>query len=425
MKGLLLISIFIFCLSSGSLSHAQLVKTPKLVEKLLPAEFELVYKNISNNLEPQRKEEFIRLSHRLNDNFKKIPFINLVFMLKSEIYRSIIQYQFDMYIQKIDINLSFLKNLEQKVISNKGSYTRISLWILLAIAADLDPYLDTDVFANLHKVDKKKPKDMKMAAEIKKKLKYLKKWFYIADKFSPLKFNSVVIKMSWDILYSINSYVEVLGHFTSYAQENLNKEVEFFELPALPNNVAKETLSNFVLQADYQELNLIEIAAEKAQAEALALLKSLNGQPPEPIQEVPQGPALDPYGMPLVDMPPMDNIPPEYYQMMMREQQLQQQQQFNPYGQQDRMNPDVDPNDPYGEYLVQPGQQEQQQYAPQAHDFDYSNQAQQQQVPFEGEQVYAPAAEGYNPNGEWRPSEYPNGMIPQDIPPQQQQQPAQ
>ena len=51
-----------------------------------------------------------------------------MFFVKAEVYRSLIQYEFDVYVQKINVSPSFLIKLEQKVQASKGIYDKFAVF---------------------------------------------------------------------------------------------------------------------------------------------------------------------------------------------------------------------------------------------------------------------------------------------------------
>jgi hypothetical protein len=252
------------------------IPKPKINPNLLPLEFEVVYNYVRKKLPRKRRYEFLKLTHDLNKNFQKVPRENLMFFVKAEVYRSLIQYEFDVYVQKINVSPSFLIKLEQKVQASKGLYDKFAIFLITALINDFDPYMNSPVFKNMSRVNSKNADDMKLAAEIRRKLSYLSKWFYIADKYDPDRFNKITYKIAWKVLYNLKSYMEVLGHFSG--KLHLEDPVAYFELPPLMAPPKPEmAIADIVFDApvDYSEVSQLEQIATAEVAKAKKLVQGL------------------------------------------------------------------------------------------------------------------------------------------------------
>lgn len=316
--------LFLFLFSNLLLSQVEKVQTSKeqkktakskdynkiprasLIKGTVPLEFELIYNYVRRKLPRKRRLELLKLTHELSVNFQKVPIENLMFFIKAEVYRSLIQFEFDVYVQKIDINPSFLLKLEQRIQASKGLYDDFAVFILTSLINDFDPYMDSPVFKNLAKVNKANEGDMKLAAEIRRKLKYLNKWFYIADKYDPDRFNKITYEVAWKVLYNLKSYVEVLGYFSG--RLFVEEPVAFFDLPPIPEQNVAENIFN--LEPDYSEINSLEKIALEEQMKGQKIVQGLT--PPEmqqPPVQIPAGQDLNSMGEPAYGVPAYGQIP--------------------------------------------------------------------------------------------------------------------
>ena len=216
---------------------------PEIIPNTTPIEFELLYSTIQSTLIPKEKDEFLVLSHHLQNFFNRVEQDQLFFLIKSIIYKSVIQYEFDFYIQYIDVNSMFLKKIQQKLNTNKEHYNDFSQWIIRSILGDLEIYIDTPILDQLGQLSKDSQEDMKKAGEIERKLKYLRPWFYTVEKLKPKELTNLVREMSWKILYRVFYYTRLMNFYSGvFTPQN---DVKFFKLPAIPAGLKDTTIEDF------------------------------------------------------------------------------------------------------------------------------------------------------------------------------------
>jgi hypothetical protein len=222
---------------------AQELIYPEIIPNTTPVEFELLYNSIQGSLIPKEKDEFLLLSHHLQNFFNRIDQDQLFFLIKSVIYKSVIQYEFDFYIQYIDVNSMFLKKVQQKLVSNKENYSGFSEWIIRSILGDLEIYIDTPLLDQLGQLSKDSQEDMKKIGEIERKLKYLRPWFYTVEKLKPKEFSNLSREISWKILYRIFYYARIMNFYSGVFTPQ--SKINFFKLPPIPSNLKDTRIEEF------------------------------------------------------------------------------------------------------------------------------------------------------------------------------------
>jgi hypothetical protein len=100
----------------SSTAFGQKTPKPKLIKGTTPVEFEMVFNFVRKNVKIKERLKLLKLAHKLDGHFKLLPKENLFFFLKSEVYRNIIQYEFDTYVQRIDVNPILLQKLKLSTI---------------------------------------------------------------------------------------------------------------------------------------------------------------------------------------------------------------------------------------------------------------------------------------------------------------------
>jgi hypothetical protein len=237
-----IISLLIL-LNTTRLATAQELIYPEIIPNKTPIEFELLYNSIQNSLIPKEKDEFLLLSHHLQNFFNRIDQDQLFFLIKSVIYKSIIQYEFDFYIQYIDVNSMFLKKVQQKLDSNKEHYNDFSQWIIRSLMGDLEIYVDTPLLDQLGQLSKDSQEDMKKIGEVERKLKYLRPWFYTVEKLKPKEFSNLSREISWKILYRVFYYTRIMNFYSGVFTPQ--SKINFFKLPAIPAGLKDTSVEEF------------------------------------------------------------------------------------------------------------------------------------------------------------------------------------
>lgn len=269
MKALLLFFIFInTCL-------AQELEYPEIIPNKLPLEFELAYNGIANTLIPDEKDAFLLLSMGLQENFQKMNSNQRDFLIKTTILKFLLQYQFDFYIQNIDVNRAFLAKIEQKLNSNKSTYSDFSQWLIKSILADMSEFKKDEALDQLSVINKSNEADMRKLALIKRKLKYIGPWFYVVDKMKPEEFNALMREASWRILKMIRSYSRLLTFYSGiYSVANTDT---FFKLPPIPEQLKDTSFEEFLDLKDSLLPQIIPLG-EKQVNEAQKLMDSIDIQ---------------------------------------------------------------------------------------------------------------------------------------------------
>jgi hypothetical protein len=261
MRKLLYIFVLNFSLISNGISQELIY--PEIIPSKTPIEFEMLYNRIQSTLIPKEKDDFLLLSHELQKYFNLIEENQLFFLIKSTIYKAILQFEFDFFIQEIDINNAFLNQIEAKLSANDKIYSIFDKWLINSIIADLFSYRNTPLLDQLGGTDVKSAKleDMKLAAELRRKLRYLKPWFYTFDKLKPKEFTELTREASWRLIKMIYSSAKLFYFYTSV--HSPPNDIQFFKLPPLPEGLKDTSFEEFAEMKDSMLTQIIPLDQEK------------------------------------------------------------------------------------------------------------------------------------------------------------------
>lgn len=185
-------------------------------------ELELLLEHLgSSNIGHQQAEKAVDSSIKINASLLKVSKSNHLFLIKSEIYKGLLNTQYLSSKEEIVINESVLKAIEKKLLKSSVVYSDFSNWIANSILSELAPYREDNFLNSYQSADRSDFKVMKRVHELQKTLKYLSPWILAIYEKSPESFNSLVSKVSVDILESIANKAEL---FQSHSELNNGDE---------------------------------------------------------------------------------------------------------------------------------------------------------------------------------------------------------
>ncbi len=160
-------SVSLILLLSLSL-HAKV----ELVDKSFPKEFEFVFSRVKHQL---NDEQLISMCEKIESALTNVPKKYVFYLLKSDIYKNILDFEYDSYTPGLSLNKNLLEQVERKFANNQKKYTPMAQWIYRSFISDLDFRI--------------KAKENLNAAH---ESKFLRPWYKNMKDKTPEEFNSLV-----------------------------------------------------------------------------------------------------------------------------------------------------------------------------------------------------------------------------------------
>lgn len=206
MKKLTFLILFFF--SHYTLSQDKISPLNELSasETRTPYVMQLMIKHLSKyTTSSQKIEKTIGYCKLINKDLSKTPLANIIFLLKSEVHRGILESQYLSRKNMIQINESFLKGIEKKLSQFNLVYSEFSQWIIDSILKELSPYRKDQFILRYQSLGRTDFQGKKRAEKLMKSLSYVSAWLEIFDKYTPQKFNKLVNKVGIDILKQLSN----------------------------------------------------------------------------------------------------------------------------------------------------------------------------------------------------------------------------
>jgi hypothetical protein len=208
----------------ASPTFAQSLKDVQIKADKTSYELELMVQHLKNEVrDPVLVENVIKYLSLINNDLKFSKRSYALFLLKTEIYRSILNYDLNIT-SSLLINELFLKSLEQKLIKHKLTYTDFTRWMIGSMISDIRPYLKSNFS------DSSNAQMEMQNREYKKILKFVGPWLISFEKLTPEGFISEVSQMSIQTLKTISHKTFL---YSAFAVATSDEATPLFILPNL------------------------------------------------------------------------------------------------------------------------------------------------------------------------------------------------
>ncbi|MBC75267.1 MAG: hypothetical protein CME64_04560 [Halobacteriovoraceae bacterium] len=205
-------------------------------------ELEMLLSHLSSaeSIELKKVKSVIEHSSKINAGLETTAKPNVLFLIKSEIYKGLLNSQHLPRKEQVLINESVIKSIEKKLDDSAVVYSDFSSWIASSILLELAPFR-ADNFLNSHQsIDRTNEKLVKKAIQLKKSLKYLSPWIVSLYENSPEAFNKLVSDVSLDILRSLSGKAYLFKTFSSKNSKAQNKKI--IHIPDLSHSKQSDSL---------------------------------------------------------------------------------------------------------------------------------------------------------------------------------------
>jgi hypothetical protein len=171
----------------------------------VPTEFRLLFNDIDSSQHIQY-EDFAKI---INDSLSEMEKRQVYFIIKSEIYKAILAYEYDSYRPNIILNSKLLNKVRKQFQKNEDNYNSFSKWAIRSFMGDLQ-----------YRIGRKQKVDNMTEA------RFLRPWFHNILTKKPEEFNKMMAKLTHKIFKKISMIAKVFKNHS--APKDNTKTLQFF-----------------------------------------------------------------------------------------------------------------------------------------------------------------------------------------------------
>lgn len=225
----------------------------KLINNRAPVEFEILFESMKNSLrDPVEQAQLVVFCNKINKGLAPLKKEQVQFLIKSEIYKTILEWKFPN--ENFKPSVSDIKRLKLNLESNT-IYTPFARSIIESMITDTE-YL----YAKMERAPTEN-KNRVMA--------YTGKWLNQADNLSSADFNALVMEVSWQILQRIEKKALLVQQLSSEAIQDIREDT--FNIPQLnqlptttkpeisQENISASEQSNEIKEQSEKEMEKINV----------------------------------------------------------------------------------------------------------------------------------------------------------------------
>ncbi|MBF0206605.1 MAG: hypothetical protein HQK53_06925 [Oligoflexia bacterium] len=246
---LLLQLMILFCCPATPASMPVAPTTTLIASTLLPLEFQFLVESYQRSeARGPKREKFLKLMKELDVNFVKLPKKYLYFIVKMEIYHSILEKADNSDYSSLTINKSSIKILNEKINENFHLYTSFSRWLIESIQSDIweiSDYIDLDrvneTIKNTVPIDTNEK--MIKKNKIKQKINLITPWYKLLLEMNAEDFNQHLLPIMEKIFETILEKTNVLianSNFIHKKVPSLSTNSQFYNFEVLNSINATE-----------------------------------------------------------------------------------------------------------------------------------------------------------------------------------------
>lgn len=240
-------------------------------------ELELVAAQLaaSESLSMSTATEVAAAAEVINSDIKKIPKANALFLIKSEIYKGLLNNPLLEAKDELLLNESLVKGIEKKLDKHKIIYTDFSAWLVESLLLELAPFRKDNFLDRYQTVSGNDVESRAKALKLRKLTKYLSPWLMAFNENTPEEFNRLATQVSAGLIKRIASKTYYFREFASnHAEDSLPP---LFSIPTV--KPPEQTVAPLPSASLKQE-------SEKIKAREQEVLEKLKGEDLENPSEV-------------------------------------------------------------------------------------------------------------------------------------------
>lgn len=166
-----------------------------------------------------------------NVDLSKAPKSNALFLIKSEIYKSLLENSFLPQKSRLTLSSSLIKTLDAKLKKHRLIYGPFSKWIMDSIKTELSSYMADDFIDKYQSVSGNDIKARTRAMELERLAKYLGPWILEFLDRSPEEFNALTDLVAGASLKSLARKGFYFANFSDDYSSSFGEEL--FSVPSL------------------------------------------------------------------------------------------------------------------------------------------------------------------------------------------------
>jgi hypothetical protein len=263
MKIIILLSLF----SLVSLAQEDRLLSGLSLIDTVSEELRIIVQHLNySDISKEQAQEVITACELINNDTTHMDSINLLFLIKSEIYKGLLNNQYLSYGDSIQISEVIVKSIEEKFKKFKISYSPFAQWIFNSIIEDLKPYREDNFLNRYQTVSRTNMKEMSKSLNLQKALKYISPWIIALESQTPEMFNNTLTSISIDIFKLISRKTYFFKEFSYKFSERQRDGI--FQIPKLDMGLeAKPEIPDSSLQKKKEE-------TKEAAKEAMKVLEN-------------------------------------------------------------------------------------------------------------------------------------------------------
>lgn len=243
MKALLIL----FALSSFA-QEPPFLKGLSVKEKGLSSELEVMVEQLAKSeaITFSEAREVVDSAQVINADLSKSPRANALFLIKSEIYKSLLNGPLLPKKSRVTLSSSLLSSVKAKLKKHALIYGPFSKWVMDSVESELAPYIADGFIDKYQSVSGNDVKARTRSMELKKLAKYLGPWIVEFLDRGPEEFNSLTDQIA---AASIKALARKGFYFSKFSDDySTSMNAQVFSVPSLkspaPNTDSGEAQKN-------------------------------------------------------------------------------------------------------------------------------------------------------------------------------------
>lgn len=261
--------IVALCVLFFSLSAQAFNKDFTLVNDKAPLEFKLLFESMKNSLKDNQEQvRLIVLAQQINKGLGPLKKDQSFFLLKSEVYKTLLEWPHPT--SQFQVGTHTLQRINTHLATGRAIYNPFSIWILEALAADLEKF-DKEGLLAMTQAQRSVLTGEKAQQyyKMQRVLKYTRGWLEQADTLSAKDFNALTDQLAWRTLERVKEKAQLFRRLSSKAIADTQSDT--FNIPE--QGMPKKAPGLPGAQPETAPVGVAAQAAEEKKAAAEAMQK--------------------------------------------------------------------------------------------------------------------------------------------------------